>query len=64
MVLALWLTLTVALAWVACASIWASETLKTAIHGDTLLVNDNEMKLGAGHWAEPEKSWRSVVPRS
>jgi hypothetical protein len=37
-----------------------SETLTTAIHGDTLLVNGNEMKLGAGHWAEPEKSWRTV----
>src|SRR5579862_1085103 len=54
------LALTAALALVACGSIWGSETLKTALHDDTLLVNGNAMKLGAGHWAEPEKSWRTV----
>lgn len=37
-----------------------ADTLKTSIHGETLLVNGNEMKLGAAHWAEPERSWRTV----
>jgi hypothetical protein len=49
-----------AIALLACVSLQAADTLKTAIHGDTLLVNNNEMKLGASHWAEPEKSWRTV----
>ena len=41
-------------------SLHATDTLSTAINGDTLSINGGETKLGAAHWATPEESWRTV----
>jgi hypothetical protein len=48
------------LALVSAFSLHAADTLTTAINGDTLSINGGETKLGAGHWAKPEESWRTV----
>ena len=38
----------------------AEERFPASIQGDKLTLNGGETKLGAGHWAEPEKCWRTV----
>ncbi len=38
----------------------AAENFPTSIQGEKLSLNGGETKLGAGHWAEPEKCWRTV----
>lgn len=43
-----------------CALANGSDTLKTAIHGETLIVNGNEMKMAPNAWSEPDRSWRTV----
>jgi hypothetical protein len=38
----------------------AGESLPTAITGNTLSINRQDMKLGAAQWSDPEKNWRTV----
>lgn len=46
----------------ACSLVVAAEgvSVPTAFRGNTLLVNNQETKLGAAQWAAPEKNWQTV----
>jgi hypothetical protein len=47
---------------VACGVAFAAEgvSVPTAFRGNTLLINNQETKLGTAQWAAPEKNWQTT----